>query len=775
MVLNNEHSNIMFSGMLAMNPNTRRALENHHCGFMSPQLLSTVGRVLRGEPVGLLCIGLNDFYTIVATGGEELGMTVLEILQDEARKVFAERFPSGRIVATEGLGMDIFCLFFSLPEQDQANFYNAYANYRFRLQETLARRFASMFSQEPELRVGSAYLKPSPAEETDRQLFKALCQAQRASLIRPDSERFTLYRDFLNILDKGLVTSVFQPIIDFATGQTMGWEAFSRGPEGSPFHSPSPLFGFAADFGELYRLERICRRKALASLGELHNGRKLFLNIHPQTLNDPQCIFEDTFKLIKDRGIEPQRVVFEFTERQNQKDPDLLIRKLEICRQKGFLVAVDDVGAGNSSLQLLSQIRPDFIKADVSLTSGIHANPIKRTMVETLVLLADKFGGKVIAEGIESDIEFSSLVSMGVQAGQGYLFSYPLPDKPDIGIRIPAKTSIHDVDCHDLKCSTPVGNITQEATVIPSGSPIRGIKDGLEDKPPMGCYVITDKEDRPLGLLMNYNLDRRLGTRYGISLYYNRQVDRIMDASPLIVDHRAPIEEVAREAMNRHNQKIYDDIIVAREGKLLGTVSVQKMLDTLTQVQVELAKGSNPLTGLPGNVAIEQEIERRTRQKIASSLIYIDLDNFKIYNDVYGFKSGDMIIKLTAALLKEAIHGAGNPDDFVGHIGGDDFLIISGQPQAEPIGRRIAELFSTRVPEFYHEEDRERGFIVATGRDGQQGRFPLVSASIGILDVEFEKPFSLEELSHRAAEVKKFAKSRPGNSVVRDRRAPLGA
>jgi diguanylate cyclase (GGDEF)-like protein len=248
-----------------------------------------------------------------------------------------------------------------------------------------------------------------------------------------------------------------------------------------------------------------------------------------------------------------------------------------------------------------------------------------------------------------------------------------------------------------------------------------------------------------------------------------------MDTTPLVVDADCSVETVAKQAMNRDSEKIYDDIIVIDQaGVLLGIVSVQKMLDTLAQVHVELAKGSNPLTGLPGNVSIEMEISLRAKNQTPSSLIYVDLDNFKVYNDVYGFANGDRVILLTSKVLREAVNDC-DPTAFLGHVGGDDFMVISAPEAADCIGERVVKAFEREAPAMYNEQDRDAGFVLAKGRDGVMAKFPFVSLSVGVVDCLFTYPFSSEELSRRTAEVKKFAKSRPGNSYVRDRRSALGA
>ena len=222
------------------------------------------------------------------------------------------------------------------------------------------------------------------------------------------------------------------------------------------------------------------------------------------------------------------------------------------------------------------------------------------------------------------------------------------------------------------------------------------------------------------------------------------------------------------------DQEAIDDIIDTRDGALTETVSVQKMLDSLAQVQVDLAKGASPLTGLPGNLAIELEFQRRAKKGLPCGMIYIDLDNFKVYNDVYGFNQGDKVILLTARILCEAVASAA-PRDFIGHVGGDDFVVIAAKDKSEAVCRAVLGAFSLEAPRLYTPEDRERGGILSRNREGAERFFPLVSMSIAVVDCDFQTAVSFEELSRRVAEVKKIAKSQPGNSCVRDRRAPLGA
>lgn len=755
------------------------------CSFISLATMHQLEHAASTSPVGLLFVDVEEFFKIVSTLGEDTGYGLLEHLQRETRDRFRLQYPDGRILAVEPVGISGFIIFFQQQYENPLKTINAFATLRFTLQEAIQMRFGQALGRDVPLLVGQAFMRRHGDEPLDRSLFRAFNEAQRMARIRPDTEQFSLHKDFVRMLESNSVAVLFQPILDFTTGETLGWEALSRGPIDGPLFDASTLFGFALEAGEIITLDTLCRRKAIegfAASVKANNGdtkgRKLFINVHSQALQLQNELFEDAFTLLKRHGLSPRDVVFELSEQQCHNDPDLLLRKLETCREYGFLVALDDVGASNTSLQLLSQSRPDYIKVDTTLTAGIDTNPFKRVMVETLVLLAGKFNGTVLAEGVERDTEFSSLVSMGVTAGQGYLFCHPVPTFESPVVAIPASTNVQELNRAAIQCSTPIRELVQEAITVPPHVLVKEVKEQLlpaagDTRGAVSSLVVVSGTS-PLGLVMCYNLNKRLGTRYGVSLYYQRAIDRIMDPSPLIVEGALPLEDVAKAAMERPQENIYDDILVVEIGQLLGVVSVQRMLDNLTQVQVELAKGSNPLTGLPGNVAIEQEIEHRLRHQTPTSLLYIDLDNFKVYNDVYGFNNGDRIIMTTAKVMKDAVQQHGQSEDFIGHIGGDDFLVIARPNRAEAIANCMAGLFGQAVLEHYSTEDRDRGYIHAKGRDGKPGQFPLVSASIGILDIAFEVPFTMAELGQRAAEIKKFAKSKPGNSVVRDRRSPVG-
>lgn len=182
--------------------------------------------------------------------------------------------------------------------------------------------------------------------------------------------------------------------------------------------------------------------------------------------------------------------------------------------------------------------------------------------------------------------------------------------------------------------------------------------------------------------------------------------------------------------------------------------------------------GANPLSRLPGNTAIEEDIQLRIAGQQPFSVCYADLDNFKAYNDIYGFKSGDEVIKRTAEIIADAVHRLGTPEDFVGHIGGDDFVfVLKGYDRCDAVCRDILDSLSRVFPLFYNDEDRARGYIVTTNRKNETDRFPLVSVSIAVITNERRNLTSIGHISRLASEVKKIVKARPGNQYYIDQRS----
>jgi diguanylate cyclase (GGDEF)-like protein len=181
-------------------------------------------------------------------------------------------------------------------------------------------------------------------------------------------------------------------------------------------------------------------------------------------------------------------------------------------------------------------------------------------------------------------------------------------------------------------------------------------------------------------------------------------------------------------------------------------------------------RAQSPLTGLPGNVRIEEEIESRVDRRTAFAILYADLDHFKAYNDHYGFMRGDQVIQFTARLIEEVTREIAEGEVFVGHVGGDDFVAVTPPALAERVAQAIVERFDREASELYDDADRERGHLQITNRRGELQEFPLLAISIGIATTERRSYAHYAEAVAIATEMKAFTKATPGSSYAVDRR-----
>jgi len=182
---------------------------------------------------------------------------------------------------------------------------------------------------------------------------------------------------------------------------------------------------------------------------------------------------------------------------------------------------------------------------------------------------------------------------------------------------------------------------------------------------------------------------------------------------------------------------------------------------------------ANPLTHLPGNISILTELTRRLENKALFAVCYVDLDKFKAYNDTYGFEHGDEVIRETARILIRNTQGHGNPNDFIGHIGGDDFVVLTTPQMVDGLCRNIISDFENTAPSFYNETDRKNGYILAHDRKGQKQKIPLLSVSIGVVSNEYRKIDHVAQIGEIGAELKGYAKRLERSNYIKDQRKAI--
>ena len=272
---------------------------------------------------------------------------------------------------------------------------------------------------------GAAMVAAEPTVRIERAIYRSIDEV-RARCREQQSRRHGLrLGELRRILSSGDLRVRYQPIVALEDGYIHGFEALSAGPAGDVFENPEVLFSFAEETDQIVELERLCRQNAIRGADGLNRGQKLFLNSSVPGFVDPALLDRGLLDDVASVGLTPSDVVFEVTERVAITEWQHFRTILAALRGHGFSVAIDDMGAGYSSLQAVAEIEPDYLKFDISLVRDIHISPIKRNLMETLVVLAGKIGARVVAEGIETSGEYAALRDMGVALGQGYFFAAP--------------------------------------------------------------------------------------------------------------------------------------------------------------------------------------------------------------------------------------------------------------------------------------------------------------------------------------------------------------
>lgn len=572
--------------------------------------------------------------------------------------------------------------------------------------------------------------------------------------------------EFMEILKNGTISTHFQPIISLRDGGVLGYEALSRGPRKSFFENPEKLFDFARMHGRLWELEFLCRIKALENIAKYNSNHYIFLNVDPNIIKDEKFTKGFTKEFLKNFQIDPENIVFEITEKNAVADFKSFKKTLDNYKEQGYKIAIDDTGSGYSGLKLITEIHPHYLKLDMSLIRDIDKDGIKYALIHTFHHFCQTAGIKVIAEGIENENELNALIDIGIDYGQGYFIQRPKDILEPINSELVEHIKVRNHkkrEVYSNKVSTSiVGDICRKCiTVDPfcSGANVLEMFGGSTSF--LGLPVVDN--GLLVGLVMKDKFYSKLGTQYGFALYVNRPVSLIMDKRPLTVDYETTIDIVSKQAMTRSEENLYDYIIVTKDEKYHGIVTVKDLLEKTTEIEINYARHLNPLSGLPGNLIIEQRLTEYVQSDDPFTVLYIDIDNFKAYNDAYGFENGDKILQYLCKVITDLMIKDCAYKNFVGHIGGDDFIIILEGYDVEEICRGIIKNFEAGIASFYTEHDADRKYIISKNRYGMEEKFDLVSLSISGISNEKRKYNNIYELSEYAVKLKKKCKEKPGS------------
>ncbi|MFJ3470368.1 bifunctional diguanylate cyclase/phosphodiesterase [Pseudomonas sp. NPDC090201] len=558
------------------------------------------------------------------------------------------------------------------------------------------------------------------------------------------------------------LSSLFQPIVSLSDRRILGYEALTRGPSNSALHSPVSLFAVARQAGRLSELEMLCRESACRRFSEQKLDGKLFLNISPESLLEPSHPPGQTLQLLQRYGIPPSQVVIELTEQTPTDDFELLYNALYHYRDMGFSIALDDLGAGYSSLRLWSELRPDYVKIDRHFIDGIHQDAVKREFVGSILQMAKASRALVIAEGIELAEELAVLIDMGVDLVQGYLLCRPQEHPPR-----DARTLLPKIDPNAVALFDEGSDLSALLNTLPAvvqTTPTAAVLEAFRKQANLNSLAVLDDKQRPIGIVHRHSLSDALLQPFATEIYGRKPISRLMSDDFLAVELSQSLQQVSRLITSRARQRIEEDFIIMQNGVYLGLGRVIDVLKLITEVKIQQARYANPLTLLPGNVPIQQCLTRLLQQGRESMICYVDIDSFKPFNDIYGYGRGDEVLLCLAQCLNDRIDPS---RDFVGHIGGDDFLMVLGSEDWRKRLNSLLEDFQNQCRRFYRAEHLEAGCFVALNRQGQRQEFPLLSLSVGVVHLHPQACSTLDasQLAELASQAKHYAKDVVGASV----------
>ena len=591
----------------------------------------------------------------------------------------------------------------------------------------------------------------------------------------------SLQQELITILEHKKLTPHFQPIVSFAQKKIIGYEALIRGPSNSPLHSPLNLFDVADRYGLSSQLEFVCRELSIKHFADCNLDAKLFLNVSPRVLLEPDFKTGETLRYLNQFGVSPHNVVIELTEHKPSDDYELMCEAMMHYRGMGFEIAFDDLGAGYSSLRLWSELLPEYVKIDRHFIQELQNDSVKLNFVRSIQGIARSLNCNVIAEGIETETEFKLIEKLGISHGQGYYLARPsasplftinkaifLSDELPENKAIFLSDELSEKKLLDLN-STSVASIGRFILPISAETPISDVMNLFQQQNELTILPLVDYDVASGIIFRDIFLSKLFSSRYGMELYGRKPIKTFIDQMPLSVDCDTPIELVSQLVTSsmRHEQAF----IISRDNKYMGVVTILSLLERITQQQIDNAKHANPLTLLPGSVPINEMVNQLIANKTPFAFGYFDLDNFKPFNDIYSYSAGDDIIKAVATTLTQCLP----PEKgCVGHIGGDDFIVIFICDDWLERCKAILDVFKKLAPTYYTSTDVKAGGIHAENRKGEKCFFPITSLSVGLVSPKTTAHCqSHVDIADLASSSKKMAKKIDGNSYfVNQRQSP---
>ena len=564
----------------------------------------------------------------------------------------------------------------------------------------------------------------------------------RASAARPAWEGraagvlITHADDHIVTIAKLALETAFQPIVEIETGDVHGYEALMRGHDRLGVGDPGDLLDRAAAVGRIGELERMLHARALARFTALdRGGQKVFVNLDGRALDDDLTVVEALVGSARQSGLAPCNVVVELSERNDHLAHPVFPRFMRRLREAGFHVALDDFGTGFSDLRMLCDFGLDYIKIDGSFLRGMAGDGRKRLFVTTLTDLAHVLGVRVVAEGVEEEVDYLACREAGCDLLQGWYVARATTEietlPPTYAHVCGARVSRRRVHRNDALL------VRAELEAIPALAAdvsLEEVFEAFRRDPGRSYFPVVGADGSPAGIVHERDLKAFIYNPFGRDLLRNRAHGRGL-AQFLT---RCPIADVGADTSRMldifAHSRGADCVVVTENLRYLGVLSATALLKIMSEKNIRRAQDQNPLTELPGNLSIADHVaEAALDGGRARWFCYFDFDHFKPFNDRYGFRQGDKAITLFATIMRRHLGGA-----FLGHVGGDDFFAGLDGITAEEVKRRLEGVlaeFARLVVDLYDPADRAAGGILALDRQDQMRLHPPMRCSAAVLEL----------------------------------------
>ncbi|MFT3668748.1 MAG: EAL domain-containing protein [Pseudoxanthomonas sp.] len=559
-------------------------------------------------------------------------------------------------------------------------------------------------------------------------------------------------------LRPGGLRAVYQPIVHLEDQRVVAHEGLMRHAHGTM--TPLQLLDLARVAGRLGELETHAARMLVRGF-DFERGGRLLVNLSAHAiLQDafrPQQIIEG----LQSAGRDLSRFVIEITERDIVEDVGRLADALGYLRAAGIRIALDDFGNGHSNFELWHELGPEYVKIDRYLVHEIAESPGRLSIVRALVQVAESLGTDLIAEGVERMQDLAIIQDLGIRYAQGYLLGRPseratdaVPDdlrlasreKLPVWPRSGRRSAFPKVTAAHLLIEAP--SITDDASNFDAEQLFR-------QHPDLQALPVVDGNGLPLGLINRRVFNERMAVPFARELLGRKPCIKLMHASPIMADVAQSIDAMSEILLGEDQRYLSDGFIITREGRYAGVGTGEALVRRVTELRIEAARYANPLTLLPGNIPIAEHIARLIDAQQPFTAAYCDLNHFKPYNDQYGYFRGDRMIRLVASTL---LRHAEPQWDFVGHVGGDDFVVLFQSDDWERRCREMVAEFNAASRGLFDDEDLARGVLEGEDRAGRYTTFPLTTLTIGVAQVNPHRFCTAEEVASQAAAAKRLAK-----------------